>query len=113
VSAVPVLYIHVRNEAQRAWAQRLIRPLRDRGIRVAAIRFVRVGPSEADLRYFHLADRNDAAKVGRSLRELGIEVLRLKQIANPDTQVASRQYEVWLPPSGYEIWMPATPDERP
>jgi len=64
--AGPFLYIHVRNEEQRAQAERLIEPLAKRGVRVTGIKLVRFGPSVTDLRYFRADERNEAVLFERA-----------------------------------------------
>jgi hypothetical protein len=98
----PRLYINVRNEAQRAWAEQIVRPLGERGIRVAGIRVVSSGPEEADLRYYNLSERDDVLKVAVALREFGLRAQQLRHIDETAQAAAPRQYELWLPASGYD-----------
>jgi hypothetical protein len=93
-----MVYIHVRTEAQRAWAQRLVQPLARRGVRVAAIRVVKAGPSNADLRYFRREESAEAARVARALREVGLPAPRLNRVAGFESRSTPGQYELWLPP---------------
>jgi hypothetical protein len=103
VPTEPVLHIHVRNEAQRAWAQQLIRPLNERGIRVAGIKVVpSSGPDEADIRYYHLAERNEAMKIAVALREFGLRAQQLKHMEQSEASVPARRYELWLPATGFD-----------
>jgi hypothetical protein len=97
VSSGPLLYIHVRNEAQRARAERMIQPLAKRGIRVTGIKLVHFGPSLPDLRYFRSAERDEAVKVALALREMGIPAQRLHQVSGFEGRATPRQVELWLP----------------
>jgi hypothetical protein len=96
--AAPLLYIHVRSEAQRAQAERMIEPLARHGIRVSGIKVVNVGPPVSDLRYFRFADRAEALRINRALDVVGTPAQRLEYIA-AGRQTPQRQYELWLPPS--------------
>jgi hypothetical protein len=95
--AGPALYILVRNEAQRARAQQLIGPLKERGIDVAGIRVVGRSADAAHIRYYRLADRNEAMRVALALREVGLSAQQLKQMPERDTTLPPRTYELWLP----------------
>ena len=94
----PLLYIHIRDEAQRARAQRMIKPLAMRGIRVSGIKVVSFGPQVTDLRYFRAAERDEAQKVGRALRDIGVPARQLKFVSGFEQRATHRQYELWLPP---------------
>ncbi|HEV7392361.1 MAG TPA: hypothetical protein VGO08_12000, partial [Burkholderiales bacterium] len=96
--AAPLLYINVRSEAQRAYAERLIEPLARHGIRVSGIKVVSAGPPVSDLRYFRSADRAEALRINRALDVVGTPAQRLKYIAGVEEQAPQRQYELWLPP---------------
>jgi hypothetical protein len=98
----PLLYIHVRDEAQRARAQRMIKPLATRGIRVSGIKVVSFGPQTSDLRYFRAAERDEARKVGRVLRDIGVPAQQLKFVSGFEDRATHRQYELWLPPERRE-----------
>jgi hypothetical protein len=93
----PVLHILVRNEAQRARAQQLIGPLRERGIHVAGVRVVPPSPDAAHIRYYQLNDRNEAMRVAVALRDLGFSAQQLKQMPESATPSPGRTYELWLP----------------
>jgi hypothetical protein len=80
----------------------LIRPLNERGIRVAGIKVVPSGPDEADIRYYRLTERSEALKVAVALRDFGLGAQRLQQMEEPETSAPVRQYELWLPPTGYD-----------
>ncbi|HEV7446765.1 MAG TPA: hypothetical protein VGO18_29625 [Steroidobacteraceae bacterium] len=100
--SVPRLYINVRNEAQRVWAEQIIRPLGERGIRVAGIRVVNSGPEEADLRYYNQSDRNEVVKVAVALRDFGLRAQQLKHLDDIGPPAAPRQYELWLPANAFD-----------
>jgi hypothetical protein len=91
------LHILVRNEAQRARAQQLIGPLKERGIHVAGVRVVPPSPDAAHIRYYRLNDRNEAMRVAVALRDVGLSAQQLKQMPEPDTSGPGRTYELWLP----------------
>jgi hypothetical protein len=92
------LFIHVRNAAQRAKAERLVKPLASQGIRVTGIRVIGTGPSETDLRYFYTADARDTPQLVRALRKLGVPAVEVKHIAGLERRATPRQYELWLAP---------------
>ena len=96
--ATTMVYVHVRSEAQRAWAERLVQPLARKGIRVTGIRVVKAGPSEADLRYFRAQESREAARVARALREAGVPPPRVKRVPGLESQSKPHQFELWLPP---------------
>jgi hypothetical protein len=96
--AAPQLYIHVRSEAQRAYAERMIEPLARHGIRVSGIKVVSAGPPVSDLRYFRSADRAEALRINRALDVVGTPAQRLKYIGGDEEQAPRRQYELWLSP---------------
>jgi hypothetical protein len=100
--AGPFLYIHVRNEEQRAQAERLIEPLAKRGVRVTGIKLVRFGPSVTDLRYFRADERDEAVRVGLVLREVGVWAQHLHQVGGFEDSATLRQYELWFPPPNGE-----------
>jgi hypothetical protein len=92
------LFIHVRSPAQRAQAERLVKPLAAQGIHVTGIRVLGRGPAESDLRYFYAGDVHNTAQVVRALRKLGVAEVRVKRIAGFETRATPRQYELWLAP---------------
>jgi hypothetical protein len=97
--ARPLLYIHVRSEAQRARAQRMIEPLARHGIHVSGIKVVSFGPPASDLRYFRSAEREEALRINRALDAVGTPAQRLKYIGGFEDRAPRRQYELWLPPA--------------
>jgi hypothetical protein len=92
------LFIHVRNPAQRAKAERLVKPLAAQGIRVTGIRLIDTGPAATDLRYFYSGDAQNTAQVVRVLRKLGLPAVQVKHIAGHESRATPRQYELWLAP---------------
>ena len=94
--ARPLVYMHVRNEAQRAWVEQFIEPLSKRGIRVSGVKVVDAGPAAPDLRFFRSYEAGEAAQVARTLREIGVPAPRLKHIGGYETRATLRQYELWL-----------------
>jgi hypothetical protein len=92
------LFIHVRNAAQRAQAERLVKPLAAKGIRVTGIKVIHKGPAATDLRYFYSGDAQNTAEVVRALRKLGVPAVEVKHIPGLETRATPRQYELWLAP---------------
>jgi hypothetical protein len=92
-----VLHILVRNEAQRARAEQLVGPLKERGIHVAGVRVVPRSADAAHIRYYRLNDRNEAMRVAVALRDLGFSAQQLKQMPEPNTPGPGRTFELWLP----------------
>jgi hypothetical protein len=95
--AGPRLVINVRNESQRAWAEQIVRPLGERGIRVVGIRVVSSGPDHPDLRYFNLSDRNEVVRIAVALRDFGLRAQQLKHLDDSGSPSSDRRYELWLP----------------
>ena len=93
----PLLYIIIGNEAQREYAERIIAPLVHRGINVAGIRVAHAGPPVSDLRYFHSADRGEAATINRALDVIGRPAQRLRYVPGFEHQAPPKNYELWLP----------------
>ena len=87
----------MRNETQRARAQQLIGPLKERGIHVAGVRVAPPSPDAAHIRYYRLNDRNEAMRVAVALRDLGFSAQQLKQMPESETPGPARTYELWLP----------------
>jgi hypothetical protein len=100
-SGPPTLYIHVRDDTQRKWAERMVVPLAQRGIHVAGIKVVTTGPSTRDLRYVGSDEPADAADVAQALRELGVSTQRVRRSDAAEGR-ASQHYELWLPPGRVE-----------
>jgi hypothetical protein len=90
----------VGSEAQRARAEQLIKPLNERGIRVAGIRVAPANPDGAHIRYNHAAERNEAMKVAIALRDFGLGAQHLRQAEESESPAPPRQYELWLPATG-------------
>jgi hypothetical protein len=97
------LFIHVRNAAQRARAERLVKPLAAKGIRVTGIKVIHRGPAATDLRYFYSGDAQNTTEVVRALRKLGVSAVEVKHITGLENRATPRQYELWLAP----------PEDRP
>ena len=95
--AGPVVHILVRNEAQRARAERLVAPLRERGIHVAGIRVAPPSADAAHVRYYRSTDRNEAMRVAVALREVGMSAQQLRQMPESSMPAGGRTYELWLP----------------
>lgn len=92
----PVLRINVRSEAQRAWAKKMIGPLKERGIHVVAIRVVPPHGEIAHIRYYRAAERSEAMRVAAALSDLGLSARQLRQIEEVAGATPARQYELWL-----------------
>jgi hypothetical protein len=93
----PVLRILVQSDSQRAAAERLIAPLKERGIRVTGIVVAPRGGEAAHVRYYDLADRNEAMKVAAALGDAGISARQLKHMPATEMGTLARRYELWLP----------------
>jgi hypothetical protein len=101
-SGPPTLYIHVRDDAQRQWAERMVVPLAQRGIRVARITIVDSGPHTRDLRYFGSKEPAGAADIAQVLREVGVSTQRVRHFDSAHGQAPGAHYELWLPPGRIE-----------
>ena len=77
--------------AQRAKAERLVKPLAAQGIRVSGIRLIDTGPAATDLRYFYSGDAQNTAQVVRVLRKLGLSAVQVKHIAGHESRATPRQ----------------------
>ena len=94
-----MVYIHVRDEAQREDALRIQEALAKRGIQVSGVKVVSAGPASSDLRYFRASEADEAAQVARALRDAGVATPRLKHVSGYESSSRARQYELWLTPS--------------
>jgi hypothetical protein len=97
--SAPLVFILVREDAQRRHAERLKRRLAQKGITVSGIRQIERGPQIADLRYFRQVEASEARRVQRTLDELGVRT-QIKRIGGYETTATPRQYELWLGPGG-------------
>ena len=77
--------------------RRRVAPLARRGIRVAGVRVMHGGPPVSDLRYFHSADRAEAATINRALVIVGKPAQRLRYVPGLERQEPRNRYELWLP----------------
>ena len=80
-------------------AEKLVGPLKERGIQVAGIVVGPRGQDTAHIRYYDLGDRNEAMKVAVALRDLGVSAQQLKHMSASETDMPARRYDVWLPAS--------------
>jgi hypothetical protein len=101
-SGPPMLYIHVRDDAQRRWAERMVVPLGQRGIHVAGIKVVESGPATRDLRYAGSDEPAEAADVAQALREIGVATQGVRRSDAARGQAPAQHYELWLPPGRIE-----------
>lgn len=92
----PQVYIHVRNQEQRARAESLVEALAERGVRVSGITLVPAGPTSTDLRYFRNQEGAEALVLARALQDVGIVIPKVKHIAGYENIAAQRRYELWL-----------------
>jgi len=102
----PRLWLHVRSSAQEktiqetgVWLKSI--SLGGRTIEVRPIQILNTGPSESQLRFFRIQDKNEAEQLFHELKK-ALPQLQLKDF--------SRQYQSidWLKPGHYELWL--TPD---
>jgi len=101
-SGPPMLYIHVRDDAQRRWAERMVVPLAQRGIHVAGIKVVQSGPATRDLRYSGSDEPAEAADIAQTLRDVGVATPGVRRSDGARGQGSSQHYELWLPPGRIE-----------
>lgn len=97
---LPRVYIHIRNERQRAQAAEVTRALEAAGFVVPGVeRLVDVGPDTSELRYFRRSEAAvaDAARAAEVLRGVGLE-LQPKFVPGYEESKAirARHYELWL-----------------
>lgn len=93
-----MLFIHIRNESQRAQARKIANGLARLSIVVSGIRVDEKGPSRGDLRYFHASERDEANYLGRALATLGVPEMRVTRVDGHEAAAVPRHYELWLPP---------------
>ena len=86
----------MRNDSQRAWAEQLVGPLKERGIQVVSIRTVPAHADPAHIRYYRATDRNEAMRVAGALSDLGLIARHLKQMGESNASPRAHQYELWL-----------------
>ena len=96
----PSVYIHIRDESQRAQAEQTRAALASHGVRVSGVKVVAVGPARADLRYFRDEEAREAQRVAAALKAAGVASPQVKRVSGYEDAAKARQYELWLPPSG-------------
>lgn len=96
---MPRVYFHIRNEQQRAAAQRLADQLKQEDMRVPGIQLLRVGPTTSELRYFRPREEQEAQRIAAAISAHGVNV-SLKQIPGYDasTRIPPGHFELWLAP---------------
>lgn len=94
----PMLFIHIRNESQRAQARKIASGLAPHSIVISGIRVDQSGPKRADLRYFRAGERDEANYLARALGRLGVSGLGVTRVEGYEAAGAPRHFELWLPP---------------
>ncbi len=97
--AVPVVYIQISNESQRAAAKEAAGRLQEKGYIVAGIENVgKKSPDKTELRFFHgtQQETDDTKDITRILQDIRIAAQVKKIGANGDTAVRARRYELWF-----------------
>ena len=96
----PMIFLHIRSEAQRAKAREIERGLARMGIVVSGIRVDESGPLRTDLRYFRAAERDEANYLKSALGKFGMAPARVTQVAGQEGAAVRRHYELWFAPPG-------------
>lgn len=98
----PLVFIHIRSDAQRAKARELERNLARLGIVVSGIRVDEKGPLHTDLRYFRSGERDEANYLRGVLGRMGMSTARTTLVSGYEPIAVRRHYELWLaPPAGH------------
>jgi hypothetical protein len=97
--AVPVVYIQISNESQRAAAKEAANRLQEKGYIVPGIENVgKKAPDKTELRSFHGTpqEAEDTKDITRILQDIRIAAQAKKIGAYGDTAVRARRYELWF-----------------
>jgi hypothetical protein len=96
---LPRVFIHIRSASQRAKAAEIATTLRSQGYIVPGVQIlVDQGPTETQVRYFHDADKDEAAKIAATLTASGVADPQTEYVSHYPN-VRSRQYEIWFSPA--------------
>jgi hypothetical protein len=93
------IYLHIRDELQRAAAERLAIAIRAPDRDVPGIERLDVGPAKTELRYFRSSDKAEAEQLAAQLRANGVAV-ETKLVAGYEDsrRISPRHSAVWLAP---------------
>jgi len=96
---LPRVFIHIRSASQRAKAAQIATTLRGQGYIVPGVQIlVDQGPTATQVRYFHDADKDEAAKIAAALSANGVSNPQTEYVTNYPN-IRSRQYEIWFNPA--------------
>lgn len=96
----PNVYVHIRKEEDRSFAQSLEKGLETHGFVMPGIENVgRRAPDSSQLRYFRESEGPEAYAIVKVLTELGVEVTpQYIRGHENSTAIRPRHYELWLAP---------------
>lgn len=92
------VFINIRSESQRAYANMVAQKLEHAGITVSGIAKVDRGPDRLDLRYYHPGERDEALTVQAALQREGVPAASPRLISGYEESAVPRNYELWLAP---------------
>ncbi len=98
----PRVYVHIAQDADRAYAQRVVKDLEQQGFVVPGIEYVQSAQrlQNSQVRYFKQADRSEADRLQGIVQSEGLSDAKatyLQRYEN-DPGVRSNQYELWIKP---------------
>jgi hypothetical protein len=93
------IYLHIRDEQQRAGAKQIAARLEEKGFVVPDIQLVDTGPANTQLRYFHTSEQSQAVETVRILHSLNVDA-KLQYISGYEysTKVPLNHFELWFAP---------------
>jgi hypothetical protein len=93
----PRLYIHIRDEVQRAIAEKITYKLKENAVIVPTTDLKNVGPNNSELRYFRREEHEEAESIGSIVRETGTPItVRYIPGYEVSTRIRQRHFELWL-----------------
>lgn len=99
-----LVYLQIRNNAQREAAQKVRAWLKQQGYRVPIIELLPNGPRTTEVRYFRNSDAEHAQRLADQLTQQKIPNVISKYIAGfEDSNVIPQgQYEIWFAPEAFQ-----------
>lgn len=98
----PRVYVHIAQQADRAYAQQVVRDLEEQGFVVPGIEYVESARRlpDSQVRYFKQADRAEAERLERVVQDSGLSDAKATYLQRyeDDPGVRGNQYELWIKP---------------
>lgn len=98
----PRVYVHIAQQADRAYAQEVVHELEKQGFVVPGIEYVESAQRlpDSQVRYFKQSDRAQADRLERVLQDRGMGDAKTTYLRRyeDDASVRGNQYELWIKP---------------